>query len=69
MLTRNLGSALWLVRLRTIKGLWSTYKWFFEVESKELPVVDRLLMTSHELHSNPESFKTFLKFRFVLFPY
>lgn len=34
MLTRNLVSAQWPVRPRTIKGLWSTCKWLFELESK-----------------------------------
>lgn len=45
-LTRNLGSALWLVRLRTVKELWNASKWLFEPESKELSVVGHLLMTS-----------------------
>ena len=66
-LTRNLVSALWLVRLRTIKGWWSIYKWLFELESKELSVIGQLLMTSNELHPSPKTFKAFLKFCFVLF--
>lgn len=66
MLTRNLVSALWLVRLRIIKGLWNTYKWFIELESKELSVVGHLL-TSNELHPSLKPFKAFLRFCFVLF--
>lgn len=67
MLTRSLGSVPWLVRLRAIKGLWSTSLWFFELESEDLSVVGQTLMTSNELCLSLKPFKGFLKFCFVPF--